>query len=128
MGRVSDPEVYQALRRQYGLDQPLVTQYFVWLGNVIRGNLGYSISTGQPVIEQIAERLPRTLYLLIGGVIVTLVLAVPTGILAAAKHNSWIDLGITTLTLILMSIPSFWLAIMLILAPARVSVISCAIW
>jgi peptide/nickel transport system permease protein len=115
MGRVSDPEVRAALRAQYGLDQPLATQYFVWLGNAARGNLGYSISTSEPVLSQILERLPRTLYLIIGGMSITLLLAVPTGILAAAKHNSWVDLGITTFTLMLMSIPSFWLAILLIL-------------
>ena len=115
MGRVSDPEVLAALRAQYGLDKPLITQYFVWLGNVVQGNLGYSISTNEPVLSQILERLPRTLYLILGGVSITLLLAVPSGILAAARHNSWIDLGITTLTLILMSIPSFWLAILLIL-------------
>jgi peptide/nickel transport system permease protein len=118
MGRVSDPEVRAALRAQYGLDQPLVTQYFVWLGNALQGNLGYSISTSQPVLGQIVERLPRTLYLIIGGMSVTLLLAVPTGIMAAARHNSWIDLGVTTLTLVLMSIPSFWLAILLILVLA----------
>ena len=118
LGRVSDKEVLAAVRAQYGLDKPLATQYFAWLGNAVRGNLGYSISTNQPVAAQIAERLPRTLYLLVGGIFFTLLLAVPTGILAAAKHNSWIDLGVTTMTLVLMSIPSFWLAIMLILVLA----------
>lgn len=118
LGRVSDKEVLAAVRAQYGLDKPLATQYFAWLGNAVRGNLGYSISTHQPVAAQIAERLPRTLYLLVGGISITLLLAVPTGILAAAKHNSWIDLGLTTMTLVLMSIPSFWLAIMLILVLA----------
>ena len=115
LGRVSDPEVLAAVRSQYGLDRPLATQYFIWLGNVLQGNLGYSISNGAPVMDQIAERLPATLYLLAGGLAVALVLAAPIGILAAAKRNSWVDLGGTTLSLIFMSIPSFWLAILLIL-------------
>jgi peptide/nickel transport system permease protein len=115
LGRISDPVVLAAVRAQYGLDRPLAVQYFAWLGHVLRGDLGYSISNGAPVARQIGERLPPTLYLLAGGMLVALLLAGPIGTLAAAKHNTWVDLGGTTLSLVFMSIPSFWLAILLIL-------------
>jgi peptide/nickel transport system permease protein len=115
MGRVSDPEVLEAVRAQYGLDRPLVTQYLVWLSQVLHGNLGYSISNGGPVADQVLGRLPATFYLLAGGMLVALVLALPIGIVTASRHNSWVDLGGTTLSMIFMSIPSFWLAILLIL-------------
>jgi peptide/nickel transport system permease protein len=115
LGRVSDPEVLAAVRAEYGLDRPLSIQYFVWLGNVVQGNLGYSISNGAPVSDLVFGRLPATLYLLAGGLCVALLLAAPIGILAAAKRDTWIDLSGTTVSLIFMSIPSFWLAILLIL-------------
>ncbi len=115
LGRVSDPEVLASVRAQYGLDQPLVSQYFRWLSQVLRGNLGYSISSGAPVAGQVLERLPATLYLLAGGMLVALALAFPIGIVTASRHNTWVDFGGTTLSMIFMSIPSFWLAILLIL-------------
>lgn len=115
LGRVSDPEVIAAARARYGLDQPLPAQYLHWLGQVLQGNLGNSISTGAPVANQVLERLPATLYLLIGGMFVALVLAIPIGVVTASRHNTWTDFGGTTLSLVFMSIPSFWLAILLIL-------------
>jgi peptide/nickel transport system permease protein len=115
LGQVSDPEVLAAVRAQYGLDRPLLTQYVHWLGQVLQGNLGYSISNGAPVSDQVLARLPASLYLLIGGMLIALVLAIPVGIVTAARHNSWVDLGGTTLSMLCMSIPSFWLAILLIL-------------
>jgi len=115
LGRVSDPTVVAAVKGEYGLDKPLVAQYATWLGHVVHLDLGYSISNGEPVAPQIAERIPRTLYLLLGGMLLALLVAVPTGILAAAKHNTWVDLGATALNLVLMSIPSFWFAIILML-------------
>jgi peptide/nickel transport system permease protein len=115
MGKVSDPVVLEALRERYGLDRPPVVQYFEWLGGILRGDLGYSISNGEPVRARIAERLPRTLYLLAGAISVALVVSVPGGIAAAAKHNTWADMSITTATLVLMSLPRFWVGILLIL-------------
>ncbi len=115
MGQVSDPEVLATVRARYGLDKPLAVQYVSWLGKVLRGDLGESISNGSPVLDQIAERLPATLYLLTGGMLIALLLAFPIGILAAAKHNSWVDLSMTSLILVFTSIPGFWLAILLIL-------------
>jgi peptide/nickel transport system permease protein len=118
LGRVSDPEVLAAVRAQYGLDRPLSVQYFVWLGHVVRGNLGYSISNGSPVAGLVFDRLPATLYLLGGGLSVALLLAAPVGILAAAKRDTWVDLSGTLASLLFMSIPSFWLAILLVLLMA----------
>jgi peptide/nickel transport system permease protein len=115
MGRRQDPTVAAALQAQYGLDRPLPVQYVDWLGKAMRGDLGASILTGDSVSAQILERLPRTLYLLVGSMLIAVAIAVPCGILAAAKHNTWTDLGITTGSLVALSIPSFWLAIILIL-------------
>jgi peptide/nickel transport system permease protein len=115
LGRRQDPTVVAALQAQYGLDRPLPVQYIDWLGKALRGDLGASILTGDSVSAQILERLPRTLYLLIGSMLIAVAIAVPCGILAAAKHNTWADLGITTGSLVALSIPSFWLAIILIL-------------
>lgn len=115
MGNVVDPEARAVLMARYGLDRPLHLQYFEWLGRVLRGDLGQSIQTSEPVSRQIAERLPRTVYLLIGSVFVAVTIALPSGILAAARHNTWTDLSVTTMSLIALSTPSFWLAIILML-------------
>ena len=115
LGRIHDPEVLAAVEAHYGLDRPLHVQYLDWLSRALRGDFGDSILTGDSVGLQIAERLPRTLYLLVCSMLIAAAISVPSGILAAARHNTWTDMGITTLSLVAMSIPSFWLAIMLIL-------------
>ena len=115
VGQIHDPEMVAALQEHYGLDRPLPVQYVDWLGKVLRGDLGKSILTGAPVLSQILERLPRTLYLLLCTVCVSTLISIPAGVVAAWRHNTWTDLGITTLTLLALSTPSFWLAIMLIL-------------
>jgi peptide/nickel transport system permease protein len=115
MGRNADPEALAAVRARYGLDRPLPVQYLSWLGDALQGDLGASIRTDASVLTSVADRLPPTLYLLVGGMLVTMLLAAPIGIVAAARHNSWVDLLGTTATFALMSIPSFWFAILLIL-------------
>jgi len=110
-----DPELAQQLREFYGLDQPLLVQYGRWIQGILGGSFGNSIVNGRPVEAELAERLPRSLFLMLGSVAVALVLAIPIGLVAAARRNSWLDYGATALVTVLMSIPAFWLGILYIL-------------
>lgn len=103
------------LKKNLGLDLPLWQQYGLWLKNILQGNLGVSLVTSRPVLEMILERLPATLLLMVSAFVVTLVIAIPLGIQSAQKQNTPVDHGITFLSFISMSIPSFWLALMMML-------------
>ncbi len=109
-------EEIETLRVSMGLDQPVLKRYFAYMSQVVRGNLGYSLRTGASVWEQYSARIPTTVKLAILSEIVTIAIALPMGILAARKQNTWIDTGCTTLSLLGLSIPNFWLGLLLILA------------
>jgi peptide/nickel transport system permease protein len=115
LGQEATPEAYQALRAELGLDKPILVQYFSWLGKVLQGDLGVSITDRVPVSELIMQRLPATVELTIGTFLVALLIAFPAGILAAVRRGTWIDYTSTFAALGGMSIPSFWLAMMLII-------------
>ncbi|MFM9282348.1 ABC transporter permease [Paenibacillus jiagnxiensis] len=115
LGQEASPEALQALRSELGLDQPIVTQYFNWLGKVATGDLGTSITDHVPVSQLIMERLPATVELTTGTFLFALLIAVPAGILAAVRRNTWLDYTSSFAALGGMSIPSFWLAMMLII-------------
>ncbi|MDU0201087.1 MULTISPECIES: ABC transporter permease [Paenibacillus] len=115
LGQEATPETYQALRHELGLDQPIVIQYVNWLGKVLRGDLGMSITDHVPVIQLISQRLPATIELTIGTFIVAVLIAIPTGILAAARRKTWLDYTSTFTALGGMSVPNFWLGMMLII-------------
>ncbi len=115
LGTRFDPETYQALRERSGLDQPLVTQYFDWLGSALTGDLGVSFRTGRPVTSIILERLPATLSLASAAVAVALAIAVPLGIVSAVRSGSALDRAATVFSQAGISIPDFWMAILLIL-------------
>lgn len=115
LGQEATPEMYQALRHELGLDQPIVIQYVNWLGKVLHGDLGMSITDHVPVIQLISQRLPATIELTIGTFIVAVLIAIPTGILAAARRKTWIDYTSTFTALGGMSVPNFWLGMMLII-------------
>jgi len=114
-GYEPDPVQVEAIKELYGLDKPLYQQYFHWISNIIRFDWGKSIHLKEPVWGLIKERLPRTFVLCILGIGLSLLIAIPSGILSAVKHNTFTDLNITTFTLILISIPSFWLGIILVI-------------
>ena len=114
LGEEATPQALTALRHELGLDQPLPVQYLVWLSHVLRGDLGRSIRTNQPVSEAIMQRLPVTLELTILALIISMVVAIPAGIISATRRNSASDLISTTLALLGVSMPSFFLAILLI--------------
>ena len=114
-GSNASDEMLAALRRQYGLDQPIWVQYFIWLGNILRGNLGNSIINGFPVNELIAQRVPATVELAIAAAIIGALIALPLGIIAALRPGSIIDLITTLFSALSFAVPGFWLAILLIL-------------
>ncbi len=115
LGQEATPEAYAALRAELGLDKPIVVQYFSWLGKVLQGDLGISITDRVPVSQLIMQRLPATVELTIGTFLVAILIAFPTGILAAVRRGTWVDYTSTFAALGGMSIPSFWLAMMLII-------------
>jgi peptide/nickel transport system permease protein len=108
-------EQIELLKKQLGLDLPLPVQYARWMGDLLHGNLGESIKFRRPVAEMITERIPNTLVLVGVSFAVTLIIALPVGILSARKPYSWFDYIATTLTFIGQSVPVYWLGLALIL-------------
>jgi ABC-type dipeptide/oligopeptide/nickel transport system permease component len=114
-GLEASPETVERIRRDLGLDRPLPEQFTVFLARAARGEFGTSIRTGSPVREEIAARLPFTLRLATGSVLVALLVGLAAGITAAVFHNRAVDHAVMALTLLAVSTPSFWLALMLML-------------
>ncbi|MDQ1195959.1 ABC transporter permease [Agrobacterium sp. SORGH_AS 787] len=114
-GEERDPAVIELLRERYRLNDPVVYQYFYWLGSVLQGDFGISLRTNQPVLELIGQKLPVTIQLALMSMFFALIIGVPIGILAAVKQNTWIDYLSNIVALSGLSIPNFWLGIMLIL-------------
>jgi peptide/nickel transport system permease protein len=108
------PEDMERLERQLGLDRPVWVQFLGWLGQMAQGNWGYSHVTNRPVLEMIVERLPNTLLLTGSALAITLILVIPIGVLAAVRQYSAFDNTVTVLTYIGLSLPSFWLGLLLI--------------
>ncbi|WP_137122522.1 ABC transporter permease [Segeticoccus rhizosphaerae] len=111
----SNPKVLQAIRQEYGLDQPVPVQYVRWLGHAIQGDLGQSPKTGISVSQTLAERLPVTLELAGLALIIALAIGLPIGILAAVRRGSVADYVASTTALVGLSVPHFWLGILFIL-------------
>jgi len=109
------PEQREALTRRFGLDQPVPVRYLQWLAGALHGDLGTSLTTQQPVLDRIGERLPNTL--LLSGLALTLsiVVGIPMGIASALRRGKPTDYTLSTLSLLGLSIPAFWFGIMLIL-------------
>ncbi len=129
LGEEARPELIEALRQELGLDKPILPgitvdgnglpqfipgRYLDWVGSVLRGDLGRSIRTNQPVLEALMERLPVTIELTILAMVISLIIALPTGIVSATRRNSFLDLFSTTGALLGVSMPNFFLAILLI--------------
>ena len=115
LGTRFDPETYRALRERAGFDQPLPVQYLSYIGGALTGDLGVSFRTGQPVSTALADRLPATLALASCGLLVALCIAVPLGVVSAMRSGSWADHVATVVSQVGVSIPDFWMAILLIL-------------
>ena len=115
LGQDADPQAIAALRAELGLDQPLPVQYVRWAANALHGDLGRSIRTNQPVTDAIVSRLPVTIELSLVALVISLVIGLPAGMLAAIRRNSSLDLASTGVALVGVSLPSFFLGILLIL-------------
>jgi peptide/nickel transport system permease protein len=103
-----------ALERYYGLDRPALEQYFVWLGEAVRGNLGFSIRHGQPVGALIVERFPLTLQLTVFAVVIALLIGVPIGVMSALRQDSLLDAAGRALALLGLALPNFLVGTLLI--------------
>lgn len=115
LGVAASKENVAALRERLGLNQPVWVQYGTWLGGLVRGNMGDSLITGQSVTEQILQRLPATLTLAGAGLLIGLLIALPAGIISALKPHSPIDIAASLFSQVGVSVPDFWLGILLVL-------------
>jgi peptide/nickel transport system permease protein len=115
LGAEATEDQVQLMRRQWGLDQPLPVQYAYWLGHAMQGDWGRSTVSRVPASEEIGLRLPATLRLAALSVVIASVLGVGFGVLAAVRHNSWLDRLSMVVALLGVCTPSFWLGLMLIL-------------
>ena len=114
MGVSGDAEVMAAEREKLGLDDPLLVQYFRWLGNALKGDFGESVSTNHTVQEEMLQRLPKTIILAVWAIVITVAVSIPLGILAAVYKNRPADYIIRFISFIGVSMPSFWLGMLLI--------------
>jgi peptide/nickel transport system permease protein len=114
-GEERDPAILAELRKLYRMDDPLPLQFLVWLGEVIKGNFGHSLRTNEPVTKLIAQTLPVTIQLAIASILVALAIGIPAGILSAVRKGTVIDYTANVVALSGLSIPNFWLGIVLIL-------------
>jgi peptide/nickel transport system permease protein len=114
-GEEADPATLEAVRADLGLDQPVIVQYGKFLENLLHGDLGTSIRTGQPVLDLIKATLPVTLWLSLCAVVIAVVVGILAGVAAAAYRGRWPEWVANTFTLIGLSVPSFWLGILAIL-------------
>ncbi|SFT86515.1 ABC transporter permease [Sedimentitalea nanhaiensis] len=114
-GEERDPEVLEFLREKYRLNDPIPVQYITWVGNALTGDLGISLRTSQPVMELIGQKLPVTIQLAVMAMCFALLIGIPAGILSAVKKGTITDYIANIVALSGLSIPNFWLGIMLIL-------------
>jgi peptide/nickel transport system permease protein len=115
LGAYATPENVAALNRQLGLDRPLPEQYLVWLGNILQGDLGRSFSLNRPVLDEVLDRFSATLVLAGTALVLCTVLGVAAGAVSAARQYGWADRVITLVVLVGISVPSFFLGMMMIL-------------
>ncbi len=114
-GEERDPAVMEYLRDKYRLDDPIPLQYLNWVGNVLTGDLGTSLRTEQPVTTLLASKLPVTIEIAILALLIALLIGIPTGIISAVRKGTAVDYGANVVALSGISIPHFWLGILLIM-------------
>lgn len=115
LGSYATPENVEKLNRDLGLDKPLVTRYFIWLGNMLSGDFGRSFSLNRPVIDEILDRFSATLILAGVSFVLCTLLGILAGVVSAARQYGLADKAITFTVLIGISVPSFFLGMMMIL-------------
>lgn len=107
-------EDLERLRDDLGLDEPVIVQYFAWFENFVQGDWGISYVASRPVLDIVLERLPATLELMAAGLFISLLFAIPLGLLAAVRQYSWLDYVLTFTSFVGLSLPIFWVGLMLI--------------
>jgi peptide/nickel transport system permease protein len=115
LGGEGTPQQVAELRTQLGLDRPLHVRYWEWLARVVRGDLGESLYNKTQVVDELIWRFPTTLALVSLALLISVLIGVPAGLLSAVYRNSWVDHVARLVTLISLSMPSFWLGLMLII-------------
>ena len=115
LGDSADPAQIEQLRQQLGLDRPIPIQFALWLGKVVTGDLGHSIVNGLAVLPLILDRFQVSAIIVLSAVLIATCIAVPAGLIAAWRQNSAIDLALVGSATMLLSIPSFWLGLLLLL-------------
>src|SRR5438105_10517251 len=111
-GVTPDQQTIEEFRRQWGLDRPVYEQYFAYLGNVVRGNLGTSMVTKRPIVDSLLDFFPATLELSLAAILVAMLVGIPAGIASAVKRNGPVDQLVRVISLFGVSMPIFWLAIL----------------
>jgi len=114
-GELATPELVAKVRADLGLDQPLPVQYGIYLARMVQGDMGTSVRSGLPVAEEIRIRLPRTLQLTFFSLLLAALVGIPIGVLSATRANTWIDATSMIVALLGVSMPIFWLGLMLII-------------
>jgi peptide/nickel transport system permease protein len=114
-GEERDPAVMEYLRDKYRLNDPVPLQYIHWVGNVLQGDFGTSLRTEQPVTTLLASKLPVTIELAVLALIIALLIGIPTGVISAVRKGTAVDYGANVVALSGISIPHFWLGILLIM-------------
>jgi peptide/nickel transport system permease protein len=115
LGLDADPKAAAALRAKFALDQPLPVRFLAWFSHLVTGDLGRSIQSGRPVLNMVGTALLPTLELGLVSLLISLLVAIPAGVISASRRNSAADYGVSLVSLAGLSLPSFWLAILLIL-------------
>jgi peptide/nickel transport system permease protein len=115
LGDSASPDELAGLRANLGLDRPVAVQFLYWLGNVLRGDLGHSISNGAPVLPLMLDRFQVSATIVLVAVALATLIAVPAGLVAAWRQNEHVDVAIVAASTLLMSVPSFWLGLVLLL-------------
>jgi peptide/nickel transport system permease protein len=115
LGDAYTQEDAERVRHDYGLDKPVVVQYLIWLGKLVQGDWGTSILSGRPVLQDVMIRLPVTFELIVLSMGVALAIAIPAGIIGALRQNTWADYTATSVAMIGVSIPEFFIGVLLLL-------------
>lgn len=111
-----DPAEKAAIEAELGLDQPIIVQYVSWIGGMLQGDLGYSYVSERPTIDELAPRIPITLKLALLALFFSILFGLPLGVISAVRQDSWIDYALRVLSLSGLSLPSFWLALLILMA------------
>jgi peptide/nickel transport system permease protein len=114
-GMSATPDQIEAIRRDLGLDQPLLAQLWDWYANLLHGDLGRSLLLGQPVVQVTMKRLPVTIALSAYALVLTLLIGLVSGVIAALRQNTWVDQVAMVLAMLGISLPSFYLGLLMII-------------